>query len=160
MQNLSNRERMTLCDIYEVCSRDGIAVYGFDLPQSRALSVMDGEGKCVIGIDNSRRYSETEEKTLLLHELGHCETGAFYNEATPFASVDKCEKKADEWVIRSFLPYKEMINAYRSGVRTRYELAEYFGITEQLVQKAIEYYLRNGEEYGAFREENWQTDNF
>ena len=80
MRNLSNQEdHQTLSDIYELADKKGIRVCSFTLPKTGALSVMDGEGNCFIGLDDSKRYSQCEEKTMLIHELGHCETGAFYN---------------------------------------------------------------------------------
>lgn len=149
MQNLSRQEREATADIYKVASDSGITVVGFELPQTLALSVMDAQGRCFIGVDNSRRHSQTEERTMLMHELGHCLTGAFYNEFTPFSLVSKCEKKADEWAIKHFLPYDKIIEAYKSGICSNYELAEYFGVSEQFMGKAVEYYLQRGETNGA-----------
>lgn len=145
MHNLSNQERITeLSALYELADSLGVAVYSFDLPESRAVSLMDEHGGCVIGMDNSRAYSAAEEKTMLAHELGHCETGAFYNQYTPFSLRSKCERRADEWAILKCVPFDALIGACKSGMRSSYELAEYFGVSESMMKKAIEYYIQRG----------------
>ena len=145
MRNLSNQEGITeLKELYELADSMGIEVYGFNLPESHAMSVMDESGSCVIGMDNSRRYSVSEEKTMLAHELGHCKTGAFYNQYTPFSLRSKCERRADEWAIKQCVPFDALINACKSGLHGSYELAEYFDVSESMMRKAIEYYLRRG----------------
>ena len=141
MQDLLKQEKIPRLDeLYERAERDGIEVIGYRLPQTRAVSLFQG-GKCVIGIDNSRVYSKAEEKTMLAHEMGHCETGAFYNEHSPLSLSGKCERRANEWAILNCVPYGELISAYRDGARTHFELAEHFGVSERLIQRAIEYYI-------------------
>lgn len=144
MQDLLKQETVALADLYSAAAEDGIAVYGFALPSAKAVSVMDKSGGCAIGIDNSRRYSEAEERTMLIHELGHCKTGAFYNSHSPFSLVEKCEKKAEVWAIRNYIPYDSLMLAYASGLTQTFELAEHFGVSEQFMAKAIEFYLQGG----------------
>ena len=145
-------------DMYRLADEKGIVVYGFPLPESRAVSVMGTDGSCAIGIDSSRRYSTAEEKSMLIHELGHCSTGAFYNSASPLSLIGKCEKKADEWAILNMLPLDALVGAYRSGLCTSFELAEYFEVSEQLVNKAIEYYFESGEIYGTLGKDDKPRD--
>ena len=143
MQNLLKQEKKAeLDDVYEFAKMRNVEVCDFKLPLTGAISFMDESGKCAIGIDNSKRYTVAQKKTMLMHELGHCETGAFYNMYTPFCPRSKCERRADEWAIVHFLPYDSLIKAYRSGLCTNYELAEYFEVSEQFIQKAIDYYLQ------------------
>ena len=143
MQDLSKKETGTgLDELYELAERLDIKIYGFSLPHSSAVSCMDRSGRCSIGLDNSRSYSDSERKTMLAHELGHCSTGAFYNQYSPFSLRSKCERKADEWAILNCVPYDQLINACRSGVNGSYELSEYFGVSESFIHKAIEYYIQ------------------
>ena len=126
-----------------------MTVLGFDLPTVRALSVMDNSGRCYIGLDNSRQYTPSQERTMLMHEMGHCQTGAFYSEGTPLILRDKYEFKADEWAILNFLPFDKLTEAYKAGNFNNFELAEYFGVSEQFVEKAVKYYLQKGKHYGT-----------
>ena len=150
MQNLLKQETVELSELYDAMEKDGIEVCRFELPRARAVSLMDNGGRCFIGLDNTVRQTEAEERTMLLHELGHCKTGAFYNAASPFSVVGKCEKKADEWAIVTFLPLCKLKAAYSSGLCTGFELAEHFGVSEQFIAKAIEYYLQRGDRIGAY----------
>lgn len=146
MQNSLNHATIPKLDnIYEIADKNGVRVLSYPLPLCRAVSVMDGQGECTVGIDNSVRYSESEEKTMLAHELGHCVTGAFYNSYSPFSVKAKCERKADEWAILCCVPYNELISAMIDGANGSFELAEHFGVSEQLIRKAIDYYLQKGE---------------
>ncbi len=143
MQNSLKQERITeISQLYELADTLGVGVVGFCMPESRAMSLMDEHGRCMIGLDNSRNYSLSEQKTMLAHELGHCRTGAFYNQYTPLSLREKCEKKADEWAILHCVPFDALIFACKSGIHTRYELAEYFGVSEHFMKKAIDYYLQ------------------
>lgn len=139
MQDLSTAGAETL---YELAASSGIPVVGFRLPESRALSMIDAGGRCCIGIDNSKCYTAAEEKTMLAHELGHCRTGSFYDRLTPPELRRRFERRADEWAILHILPYDAIIRACRAGLRGSYELAEFFGVEEPLMKRAIDYYLR------------------
>lgn len=142
MQNSFNPEAPALNELYALADRHHITVCGFRLPECRAVSMMDAGGNCYIGLDNSTSYSAAEEKTLLAHELGHCRTGAFYNDYSPLFSRQKCERKATEWAIRHCLPREAILRACREGVLGSYALAEYFGVSEAWMQQAIDYYLQ------------------
>ncbi len=155
MRDLSKIENSTgLDELYELASGLGVEIYGFSLPQCRAVSCMDTNGRCCIGLDNSRSYSESEEKTMLAHELGHCSTGSFYNEYSPLSLRSKCEQKADEWAILKCVPYEQLINACRSGINSGYELAEHFGVSESFIHKAIKYYIQRRNQDGSDGKDN------
>ena len=133
--------------------KEGIHIVGFCLPLTKAVSVMDKSGNCVVGVDNSVHYSRAERMTMLAHELGHCVRGAFYNEFSPLSLKAKCESKANEWAILNCIPYDALIDAYRDGIYTQYELAEHFGVSEKMMAKAIEYYnSKKGEYHASYRE--------
>lgn len=127
--------------LYDLADASGIPVRGFSLPECRALSLIDDSGKCCIGIDNSRCYSSAEEKTMLAHELGHCRTGSFYDSRTPPELRRRMERRADEWAILHVLPLDDVLAACRAGLSGSYELAEFFGVEEPLMKRAIDYYI-------------------
>ena len=86
---------------------------------------------------------ETEEKEKLSHELGHCATGAFYNR---YAACDICERherRANIWSIKKLIPKDELLKALDDCFCTnRFELAEHFGVSEDFMQMALDYYLK------------------
>ena len=103
------------------------------------MSPMSEAGNCYIGMDTGR-WSSKEERVHLAHELGHCETGAFYN---PYAKADirrKHERRADKWAIKQLISKKEWNAALRDGIVEVWDLAEFFDVTEDFIRKAHELY--------------------
>ncbi len=81
-----------------------------------------------------------EEKVHLAHELGHCETGSFYNIYSSLDIREKQERRADGWAVLKLMPFCDFKNALSLGFTEIWELAEYFEVTEEFVLKAIKYY--------------------
>lgn len=92
--------------------------------------------------------SEAEETTCFAHELGHCMTGAFYSLDDPVLDRRRAERKAERWAIKKLVPADELERALKV-CQYPCDLAEYFGVTEDFIRKALCYYeeserLRNG----------------
>ena len=129
-----------LLELYSLAEDDDIGVYWFDLGAAESLSLAMEDGRCAIAMDPWRMPTLADEKCKLAHELGHCETGAFYNR---FASRDlrqKHELHANRWAYKKLVPEDELIEAWCQGYREPWELAEYFGVTEPFLRGALEYY--------------------
>ena len=96
-----------------------------------------------------RQMKNTQEKkAVFAHELGHCATGAFYNCYSDFDSRQRQENKADKWAICQVVTEEELDDAVAQGRVTLWELAEYFGVPESLMKKAVCWYT-----YGNLAEE-------
>ena len=78
-----------------------------------------------------------EEKTKLAHELGHCETGSFYNQSAALDVRQKHENQADRWAIQHLIPSGALEEAIANGCAELWQLADYFGVTEDLMRKAV-----------------------
>lgn len=94
------------------------------------------DGSCAIAI-NHELLDPGEDKTALFHELGHCETGSFYNQYTPHDVRQKHENRADKWAIKKLVPKDELEEAVSAGYTEVWELAELFDVTEDFMRKAI-----------------------
>lgn len=129
-----------LIELYEQAERDGIDVDWFPLCQGKSLSVHSSGGYDCIAIDPWKMNTIAEETVCLAHELGHCETGAFYNPYTPFDVVKKHENRADKWAIKKLVPEEEFRDQLESGNREVWCLADHFGVTEDFIKKAVCYY--------------------
>lgn len=68
-----------LLDLYGLAEEHGTEIYWFDLGTAESLSLPLEDGSCAIAMDPWRMSTLADEKVKLAHELGHCETGAFYN---------------------------------------------------------------------------------
>ena len=88
----------------------------------------------------------------MAHELGHCKRGAFYNQYSSFDIRSRHEYRADKWAVQQIIPYEELISACESGYTERWELAEYFDVTENFITKAFEVYSALGYNFDLYDE--------
>lgn len=81
----------------------------------------------------------------LAHEIGHCETLAFYNAYSPLEIREKHEARADRWAVSKLVPVGELTEALKHGINEIWALAEHFDVTEDFMRKAIKIHrLQNG----------------
>ena len=134
-----------LRSLYRVARKSGIPVDSFPLPRSASLSLADSDGRCYIALDPRQVESLADEKVKLAHELGHCETGSFYNPWSPLDIPQKHENRADHWAYQQLLPLRLLESAFRKGIVQPWELAEYFDLPESFVRGALAYYRQRAE---------------
>lgn len=139
---------MTLNGLYTLAANDGIEILPFGFSTQEALSIMDSDGRCYIGIDPCKLTSIIDEKMKLAHELGHCETGAFYNVYSPYDIRQRCENRADKWAIKKLIPEDELDAAMAAGYTEPWELAEVLDVSEPFIRKALNWYS-HGNLYSA-----------
>lgn len=131
----------SLQDFYHIASQQNIVVDYFALSNREALSIMDEDGFCFIAIDPSKIRSEADERSKFAHELGHCVTGSFYNQYSKFDCRQRHENRADKWAISQLITVDELDEAVADGYCEIWELAERFGVTENVIKKAVCYYV-------------------
>lgn len=130
-------------DLSALCAfarRRRIEVDWFPLEAAESLCVALPDGRCGIAIDPRRLRSSAEEKVKLGHELGHCVTGSFYNRWAACDVRRKHENRADKWAVEQFLSAQELDEAVAEGYTDLWSLAEYFGVTEEFMRKAVCWY--------------------
>ena len=126
-----------LSELYQLAEKNQISVDLFSLKHGEAMSFMDTDGSCYIALDPAQIHTQADERTKLAHELGHCTTGAFYNQYSPYDCRQRHENTADKWAVRTLVPEDALVDAVAEGRYTPWELAEYFGISEALMKKAM-----------------------
>lgn len=131
---------INLIDLYEIAEKDNIKVDCYSLKHNPSLPIMDTDEDCFIAIDPMQLMSENDERMRLAHELGHCKTGAFYDRNSRLSNKNQCERKAEVWAIKKLIPKDEIKKAVKFGYIELWELAEYFGVAEDFMSKAIDYY--------------------
>lgn len=132
---------MKVLDLYALAEQQNIEVIETALPENGSLSIMDDNGKCYIGIDESVMDGDALELVHMGHELGHCLTGSFYNRYTRFDVRQRHENRADKWAVRQIVPVDALDEAVADGCCEIWELAERFGVTEQFMKKAVCLYV-------------------
>ncbi len=123
--------------LYSMAEKSGITVERFDLRENGSVSVKSGKN-LYVGLDN--KISGALEKVCLAHELGHCATMSFYNIYSPLDVRGKHERRAQAWAIKKLIPKYKLSKAFKSGYDNIYSLAEYFGVTADFMQQAVDYY--------------------
>lgn len=97
------------------------------------------DGTYAIAINRSA-IEPGEDKTVLFHELGHCDTGSFYNEYSSCDVHQRHENRADKWAIKKLVPEDELDQAVADGHTELWDLADHFGVTEDFMRKAVCWY--------------------
>lgn len=147
MQNLlrqGRRKKTRTSELYEIAEESGTEIICCELPKTRSVSVRSASGGCYIGIDPFKIETTAEERVHLAHEIGHCETLAFYNAYSPLEIRGKQEKRADRWAVSKLVPVRELTEALKHGIKEVWDLAEFFNVTEEFMLKAIEIHRING----------------
>jgi len=132
---------MEIRSLYCFARQQNIEVFAFPLPQTGSMSVMDEDGNCYIGMDDSVKDGAVQERVHLSHEIGHCVTGSFYNIHAAVDCRQRHENKANKWAIQTLIPVDDLDQAIADGCTEVWELAERFGVTEDFVRKAVCWYV-------------------
>lgn len=127
---------MTLAMLYERASQQGIEIDEVHMRELRAVSFPEGW----IAMDRAKFDSDTEYKCELAHEIGHCETGSFYNIYSPYDLKEKCERKANKRAVEILMPFDMLQDAMAHGYNDVDALAEYFDVTTEFAAMALDIY--------------------
>lgn len=128
-------------ELYEFANQQNIAVIRFPMKESASMSIMNDDGSCYIGMDESVRDGGIQERVHLSHEIGHCVTGSFYNIYAAIDCRQRHENRADKWAVTKLIPVDALDDAIADGCTEIWDLADRFGVTERFMKKAICYYV-------------------
>lgn len=127
---------MTLDQLYKRAYMEGLEIDNVHMRELRAIAFPEGW----IAIDYRKFDSETELKCILAHEIGHCETGSFYNVYSPYCLKAQCEHQANKRAAMILMPYRDVVEAIRMGYATIEELADYFEVTIEFAKMSMSIY--------------------
>ncbi|MDR9795253.1 ImmA/IrrE family metallo-endopeptidase [Aeribacillus pallidus] len=133
---------MTYENLLREAEQHGIDIY----EKSMARAIKGLYSDRVIWI-NKNIPANIEKACILAEELGHYHTSAGNILDQTKIENRKQEKRARTWAYERLVPLQKIVQAHKSGVRNRYELAEYLGITEDFLIAAIKRYK---EKYGLY----------
>lgn len=128
-----------LLGLYAYAERRNIDVDWIPMRRATSLSVPLGDGYA-IALDPWKLGTIAQETVCLAHELGHCETGSFYNQYAALDVRQRHENRADKWAIRRLVPEDDLDAAMADGCNTIPALADRFGVTEPFMRKAVCWY--------------------
>lgn len=126
-------------DLYAYAERRNIDVDWIPMRRATSLSVPLGD-RYAIALDPWKLGSLAQETVCLAHELGHCETGSFYNQYAALDVRQRHENRADKWAIQHLIPVEKLDEAVAEGCEDIPALSEHFCVTEDLMRKAVCWY--------------------
>lgn len=126
-------------DLYAYAELRNIDVDWIPMRRATSLSVPLGD-RYAIALDPWKLGSLAQETVCLAHELGHCETGSFYNQYAALDVRQRHENRADKWAIQHLIPVEDLDEAVAEGCEDIPALSEHFCVTEDLMRKAVCWY--------------------
>jgi hypothetical protein len=99
-----------------------------------------------IGI-NEKIHTNSERASILAEELGHYYLTVGDIRDQSIENNRRQEKKARNWAYLNTINIVDIINAYKTGVRNIYEMAEYLEVSEEFLNESITVL---GEKYGLY----------
>ena len=135
---------MELNKLYDITEKENINVIDFKMKNKAIIGCIGNNYS--IGLNYSIIKDSGEEKTILAEELGHYYCNALYNSTYSNVEISKKEFRATKWAFKTLVPFKKLEGLYEEGCRYTYEFAEELGVTEDLIEKAYNYY--SGGNYG------------
>lgn len=91
-------------------------------------------------LDFSKIHSTRLLRGVCYHELGHAATGALHKVDSPYELVERSEYRANRWAAQHYLTEADFRSAFADGCRELWQLAEYFDLPENDIQKALIYW--------------------
>ena len=131
---------MSPLHLYVYAEAHDIEIDWWPMSIAETASVRFSCGTCAIAVNPDKFESTANENVKLAHEIGHCETGSFYNRCTPLDVRQKHENRADKWAIKKLVPKDELYAAFQRGETELWELSETFDVTEDFMKKAADLY--------------------
>lgn len=129
---------MELKKLYELADKENIDIIDFKMENKAIIGCINDN--YTIGINYSNIDDSCEEKCILAEELGHYYTNSFYNYKFTKEEITKREFRATKWAFKTLVPLRKLLQLYNNGFRYSYEFAEELGVTEDLIEKAYNYY--------------------
>lgn len=132
-----------LPEIYEEADENDVMILEHKIGARKSI-ITHTQDTTAIAINSKLIETAAEEKTIIMHEMGHHYTGAYYTEHSKFELKCRKEYRAHRCSIMRYLPLEELQEAVNKGYTEIYELAEYFDVTEDFILTAIDIYKRQG----------------
>lgn len=115
-----------------------IPVKEMDLSEVVGLKGLYYNGNIAI----EKNLTSTEKACVLAEELGHHYTSVGDILDQQDVSNRKQELRARTWAFDECVGLIGIVNAFKTGCQSLYEIAEYLGVTEEFLKDALETYRR------------------
>lgn len=130
---------VTLGKIFTQLEEENIKIYPYPIGEPKALT-LEMQGKYAVFVDERGFSTIHDLNGALVHELGHCVTGATHHVCSPFNLVAKNEERANRWAFENYVPFEQLNEAVLAGLRTPWQLADWFQLPQPFIEGAVHYY--------------------
>ena len=128
-----------LAQFYSYCRQNDVDIIPYAGIPAPGATLRDGEHYAVF-LDFTQIRTTRQFRGVCAHELSHLSTGALHRPASPYDLAARNEYRANRHFAQQYLSVKELREAFRLGFRELWELAEYFDLPEQDIEKALQYW--------------------
>ncbi|MDK2816207.1 MAG: hypothetical protein PWR22_836 [Moorella sp. (in: firmicutes)] len=127
-------------NLLKIAEREGIVIDYWDFkPPLQAVYWTEPGIPPIIGLSWTLLNNRPLFRCILAEELGHHFTTVgdaipktYYNYSDRLM-VSRAEYRALKWAALYLMPLNKLVQAFKEGIVERWELAEYFDVTEQMV---------------------------
>ncbi|MFV0553051.1 MAG: ImmA/IrrE family metallo-endopeptidase [Anaerorhabdus sp.] len=130
-------------DLLKYADKNNYQVLFHKTNEIRSFS-MELQQKLYINLDETQFESEIEKRVCLAHEIGHCISGTTYTLNHSKLYRGSAEYKADYRAAQLLVPIEKLKECISKGIAEKYNLAEFFGITEEFVERTLYIYNNKG----------------
>ena len=128
-----------LSQFYRYCRQNEVDIIPYaGIPQPGA-TIRDGEHYAVF-LDFTQIKTARLFRGVCAHELSHLSTGSLHRPASPYDLAERSEYRANRHFAQQYVSVKELKEAFRLGFTQLWELADYFDLPEQDIEKALTYW--------------------
>lgn len=132
---------MTIEEIYSLIEKEGILIEWWNFnPPLEAIYWAHPNLPPIIGLSHQLSGKPIAYlKCVLAEELGHHYTTVGYKLPKTFfhyqdrIEISRTEYKALKWAANFLIPKKELVCALKKGIKTIWDLADYFEVTEEMI---------------------------
>lgn len=133
---------MELNYLYDIAERENIHIVNSRLKDTTGLYCEENNIKA-IALDYAQLNNSVEEKCTLAEEVAHYFCDATYPlSCTDKILIDKAEYRAKKWSIKALISPSDIEKVKLLGLKYKWEIAEELGVTEDVVEYAVNYYER------------------
>ena len=137
---------MNLEYIEELINKENIELINAYLKNSQGLYANYNNIKFII-YDKTKIRNSYEKKQILIEELSHYYYNATYNFNSDLQFINKQEYKAKMESYNLLIPFDKLQLLMQNNSITLYDLADYFEVTVEYMQNAIEFYTNKYENF-------------
>ena len=129
-----------ISDFYHYCKQNNVDVIPYDGCPKEGATIRDA-GFYAVFLDFTKIKSTRLLRGVCCHELSHVATGALHRAGSPYEIAERSEYRANRYAAQNFLTESAFRQAFADGYTEPWQLAEYFDLPQQDVEKALRYWV-------------------